>query len=147
MLDALSTGGAGALATLHSRSATGAVERMVSLCLGARPGWSTAFAYRLIAEAIDLIVHVRMDRVRDETGMVALDRYVDEIIAVSPGEDGRPAFTRIFRPDPRSGLGQRGMPTEHRPPNFQDYLDAGFDPAVLRAPAGGWARPRPAVAG
>ena len=148
MLNALSTGGAGALSTLHSRSAHGAVPRMVSLCLGANPSWTEVFANRLIAESIDLIVHVRFDRVRDHTGMIALDRYVDEISAISQGEDGRVAFTRLFRPDPTGRFGRRGIPTGHTPPRAEDYAHGGFDPALLRGTdGGGWQLPTRAVAG
>lgn len=141
MLDAMSTGGAGSLSTVHARSARGAVQRMISLCLGANPAWNETFAHRLISESVDLIVHVQLDRQRDRRGTsIGLDRYVDEIVAVDQGEGGRTAFTELFRPDPHRRAGTRGVPTGHRPADIADYVAAGFDPALLddTVDGGGW---------
>lgn len=153
MLDAMSTGGAGSLSTVHARSARGAVQRMISLCLGANPAWNETFAHRLIAESVDLIVHLQLDRRRDTGGnTVGLDRYVNEIVAVQQGESGRTAFTELFTPDPGRRWGTRGVPTGYRPPDLDDYTSAGFDPHLLedRGDGGDWMPPttrRRAVAG
>lgn len=144
MLDAMSTGGAGSLSTVHARSARGAVQRMISLCLGANPSWNETFAHRLISESVDLIVHLRLDRNPGHAGSTAggLDRYIDEIVTVEQGEGGRTAFTELFRPDPHRRAGTRGVPTGHRPVDLDDYVEAGFDPRMLETDGGGgWILP------
>lgn len=130
MLDAMSTGGAGSLSTVHSRGAGNAIERLVSLCLGSNAAWTENFANRVVAESIDLIVHVRM--IKTNSG---LDRFVDEIISVELGEQGRPARTPLFKPDPARfpTVGHRGVPTGVVPNDVAEYEEQDFDRSWLIA--------------
>lgn len=124
MLEALSTGGNGSLSTIHSRSASDAIERLVGLCLHPARQWTVEFAYRMIAQSIDLIVHVALDK-----SAGGRDRYVDEIVSIERGESGRPAETAVFR-TPRYGdrtlPGRRAVPTGHPPADLADYEQVGF---------------------
>jgi Flp pilus assembly CpaF family ATPase len=137
MLDALSTGGAGSLSTLHARSASHAVERMVSLALGAGGSWTEVFASRMVAESIDLIVHVDMRKTA-----AGLDRCVSEIVSVELGESGRAARTPLFTSAPHSGvLAGRGVPTGLVPTDIADYEAVGFDRSWLIGGDGQWVSP------
>ncbi|MGW4525016.1 CpaF family protein [Amycolatopsis sp. NPDC004378] len=124
MLNALAAGGAGSLSTVHARSAAQAIHRMVLLCLEANAAWTPEFAYELVANTIDLIVHVDLVQ---EPGR--LDRHVAEIVSVEPGEYGRPARTSLFTPAPTGNL----------PTDIADYERGGFDRVWLTGGGdGGW---------
>ncbi|WP_284745927.1 CpaF family protein [Amycolatopsis sp. RTGN1] len=134
MLNALSSGGAGSLSTVHARSAAQAVHRMVLLCLEANTAWTPEFAYELVANTIDLIVHVDLVQQQDR-----LDRHVAEIVSIEPGEYGKPARTHVFKPGPDGG---RGQPTGNLPTDLADYERGGFDRAWLTSSGdGGWSAP------
>jgi pilus assembly protein CpaF len=119
MLNALSSGGAGSLSTVHARNADQAVHRMALLCLEANSAWTPEFAHDMVAQSIDLIVHV--DLLDDGHG---LDRSVSEIVTVEPGEHGRPARTHLFR---RPTGARRAVPTGNVPTDIADFEHAGFD--------------------
>ncbi|WP_206796981.1 CpaF family protein [Amycolatopsis sp. MtRt-6] len=130
MLNALAAGGAGSLSTLHARSAAQAIHRMVLLCLETNAAWTSEFAYEVVANTIDLIVHVDLVH---EPGR--LDRHVAEIVAVEPGEYGRPAKTFLFVP----AEGRRSEPTGNLPTDIADYERGGFDRSWLTSSGdGGW---------
>ena len=65
MLDAMSTGD-GSLCTVHARSATQAIDRLVTLAMSAGVGITDTFAYRLLSGAVDLFVHIQL---LDETAL------------------------------------------------------------------------------
>lgn len=119
MLNALSSGGAGSLSTVHARSADQAIQRMALLCLDANPAWTPEFVRDMVAHSVDLIVHVDLDA-RDGD----LDRSVSEIVAVEPGEHGHPARTHLFR---RPAGAPRAVPTGNLPTDIADFEACGFD--------------------
>ncbi|MEW2507909.1 CpaF/VirB11 family protein [Amycolatopsis sp. NPDC047767] len=119
MLNALSSGGAGSLSTVHARSADQALHRMALLCLEANSAWTPEFARDMVAQSIDLIVHVDLT-----TGAHGLDRSVTEIVSVDPGEHGHPARTHVFR---RPTASSRAVPTGVLPTDIADYEHCGFD--------------------
>ena len=134
MLNALSSGGAGSLSTVHARSAVQAIDRMVLLCLEANSAWTPEFSQNMIAQTIDLIVHV--DLVADRKGP---ERSISEIVTIEPGEHGHCARTCLFR-RPDGDLGTRSVPTGHLPTDIADYERAGFDRAWLTGHGDGdWA--------
>jgi Flp pilus assembly CpaF family ATPase len=116
--------GAGSLSTTHAHSARAAIERLVTCAMEAGKHVTEMFAYRQIAEHIDLIVQIEM---RDDsyTGGKRL-RFVNEIIAIEPGEHGMPAITDVFRPGP-DGHAVPGTP----PIWLRDLEHAGFNPRLL----------------
>lgn len=135
MLEAMTTGDGGSLCTVHARSAHHAVERLVTLCLTGGHGMTDAFGYRLVAQAVDLIVNVRL---LDETGIGGgRHRFVDEVIELCGiGETGRPAFNQLFAP----GRDGRAVPRTN-PACLPDLRRAGFDLDLLSAPQGAWPTP------
>ncbi|WP_410644580.1 CpaF family protein [Amycolatopsis sp. lyj-346] len=130
MLNALAAGGAGSLSTLHARSAAQAIHRMVLLCLETNAAWTPEFAYEVVANTIDLIVHVDLVH---EPGR--LDRHIAEVVAVEPGEYGRPARTFLFA----QAEGGLSVPTGNLPTDIEDYERGGFDRSWLTSSGdGGW---------
>lgn len=120
MLDAMTTGDGGSMATLHAHSARGAIERLVALC--GRHGLVPEVAYRMIADALDLIVQVRLvDETWHEQGQ--RQRFVSEVVAVEPGEHGRPALAHLFRPDRRGRAMATGIPA----PQVDALTSGGLD--------------------
>lgn len=92
--------GAGSVSTTHAYSARAAVERLVTCATEAGPQISEAWAYRQVAEHINIIVQIQMRDVVDDNGAARRQRYVSEVIAVERGDDGRPAITDVYVPGP-----------------------------------------------
>jgi Flp pilus assembly CpaF family ATPase len=101
MFQAMQTG-AGSISTTHASSARGAIERLVTAAMDAGPHITADYAYRLIAQHIDLIVQVNL-RVTGGGSNPHRERAVAEVILVEPGEGGRPATTPLWRADPTTG--------------------------------------------
>ena len=95
-------GGAGSMSTTHAHEATAAIERLVGAAMEAGPHVSEQYAYRQVAEHIDLIVQVRLEAGHSSSDGKAPQRrrYVSEIVYVESGENGRPATTHVFQPGP-----------------------------------------------
>jgi pilus assembly protein CpaF len=73
-LGAMSTGHEGSMITLHARSATDAVERMVTLSLQAGSGATEEALRRQIVHALEVFVHLeRCGSIRRVAGVVNLD--------------------------------------------------------------------------
>ena len=125
MLEAMNSGQAGSMCTLHANSASEAFDRI--LILGLRGGLALAerAIHILVGMAIDLIVHIR--RGYDGTRTV---RYVAEVLEVlPPGDTDRPAVNRLFLPDPITGRAT----ARHTPSSamLRRLVAHGFDPALL----------------
>jgi pilus assembly protein CpaF len=119
--------GAGTMSTLHTRSALGAVSRLVSSLTSG--GFSDSYARDQVGEHIDLIIQVEALRRPDGSTW----RRIAEIVEITQGE-GEVARTVIF--GRRSGERGPHLRTTHvepqTAPTFLDDLVAeGFDPAWL----------------
>jgi Flp pilus assembly CpaF family ATPase len=125
MLEAMNSGQAGSMCTLHANSPAEAFDRI--LILGLRGGLALAerAIHILVGMAVDLIVHIR--RGYDGTRTI---RYVSEVIEVlPPGDTERPAANRLFLPDPRTG---RATPAHTPSPALSARLQqGGFSPVLL----------------
>jgi Flp pilus assembly CpaF family ATPase len=127
--------GAGSLSTTHAKNARDTIERLVTCVLSVHA--NQAYAARLVAQHIDLIVHlVSMGDRRDGRRR----RVVAEVIEVDTGEGFRPAVTDLFRPGPEGRAVAVG-----RPSFLDDLAVAGFDPGLLDAGHAAWAGRRPLV--
>jgi len=124
MLEAMSTGD-GSLCTVHARTAQHAIDRIVTLCLSAGVSMTEAFAYRLLAGSVDLVVHLTL---QDESARGGpKHRFVSHVVEIAGlGESSRPATTAVFGPDDDG----RAVPL-HRPACLPDLVRAGFDPGLL----------------
>lgn len=58
MVQALNTGHAGSMSTVHANSADDALRRLASMILGAGEGIPSSMAGHLVASAIDVVVHL-----------------------------------------------------------------------------------------
>jgi Flp pilus assembly CpaF family ATPase len=102
--------GAGSLSTIHAHSARASIERLVTCAMEAGPRVSAEFAYRQIAQHVDLVVHVECLTTHDGD-TVRRRRLVTEIIALEPGERGLPAITDVFRLGPDGRLRPESTPS------------------------------------
>jgi len=131
MLEAMSTGD-GSLCTLHARTAQHAIDRIVTLCLSAGVSMTEAFAYRLLAGSIDLVVHLTL--IDESATGGPKHRFVSHVVEINGlGEGYRPATTAVFGPGPDG----RAVPL-HRPECLDDLVRAGFDPTFLDHRGGTW---------
>ncbi|GAA2330053.1 ATP/GTP-binding protein [Streptomyces caniferus] len=137
MLDAMSSGGRGSMCTLHAAYPRLVLPRLVQLCQSA--GKDVDSTHQLVANAVNFVVFIRQT---DQTQIGGRrHRYVSDVLQVTPGEGGQPAFSRIFTPagdgDPR-GV-PRDLPTGEV---LQELEDIGFDKRWLtEAQYGRWPRP------
>lgn len=148
MLHALNEGEGGSMCTLHARSPQLAIERLATLCLEAGIGMTEGLAYRLIAQAIDLVVYVRLV---DESEMVDSQgrpgrkhRFVSHVMEITGiGEGGRPSHQFVFAPRDHDGHREpRAVPHGNLSQTLlDDLVRAGFDRRLLLNPWGNWDAP------
>ncbi|WP_298462065.1 CpaF family protein [uncultured Cellulomonas sp.] len=122
-------GGNGSMSTVHADSARDVIERLVGLAVK-DSRLSETYAYRQIAQSIDLIVHLSVDERPDGSRY----RYVSQVIEVTPGEQHQPvAVSDLFIPGPDG----RAVPASN--PTFLNALvRAGFDQSLLTYTEGTW---------
>ncbi|KOT46778.1 CpaF/VirB11 family protein [Streptomyces griseoincarnatus] len=148
MLHAMNEGEGGSMATLHARSPQLSIERLATLCLEAGIGMTEALAYRLIAQAVDFVVYVRLV---DETELVGPDgkpgrkhRFVSHVMEITGiGEGGRPSYQMVFAPREQDGRREpRAVPHGNiSQACLEDLVRAGLDRSVLQRPWGSWGAP------
>jgi type IV secretory pathway ATPase VirB11/archaellum biosynthesis ATPase len=130
--------GAGSISTTHAADAVGAIQKLITCALEAGPQVTVAYAERVVAEHIDLIVQLGLDVAVGPGGVPVRRRYVSEVIAVQPGEGG-PAHTHVFRPVP-GPQGLLAVPAV-LPDEYRALVRHGFDlAAYTRATDGGSTR-------
>ncbi|MEV4617035.1 CpaF/VirB11 family protein [Kitasatospora sp. NPDC049258] len=138
MLQAMSGGEGGSLCTIHVRKPDGIFARIAQLCLEhGSSGMTQELAYLMAANALDLIVHIRMV---DETAVGgSRHRFVQHVLEVTGAGErgGHPAYNRIFAPGPGEA---RAVPTGVLPACLPDLEAHGFDAGWLST-GGAWAQP------
>ncbi|MBT0773236.1 CpaF family protein [Kineosporia sp. J2-2] len=90
--------GAGSISTTHAATAVGAIRKLVTCAMEAGPHITESYAQRAVAEDIDVIVQVHLHTdpgSGDGRDQPVRTRWVSEIVAVHPGEQG-PARTTVF---------------------------------------------------
>ncbi|KIZ15685.1 CpaF family protein [Streptomyces natalensis] len=137
MLDAMSSGGRGSMCTLHAAYPRLVLPRLVQLCQSA--GKDVDSTHQLVANAVNFVIFIRQT---DQTQIGGRrHRYVSDVLQVTPGEGGQPAFSRIFAP---AGDGDpRGVPTDLPTGEvMQELADTGFDKRWLTEEQyGRWPKP------
>lgn len=87
LLQALATGHQGSLATIHARSALGALSRLEALVLLARPTLTLDTVRRWVAGSIDAVVHLqRLEKHRE----------ISEVITLAGTDSGQYIFAPVF---------------------------------------------------
>jgi pilus assembly protein CpaF len=128
LLDAVTTGIAGAMCTLHTPNARGVFERMLINAQKAVPSPSRELVMASMA-MLDFVVHVDRDRHNS--------RYVTEILELgNVGDSQYPDATSIFKPG-EDGRG-RPVPGSLSAPMTTRLADVGFNTAWLRSELSDW---------
>lgn len=148
MLHAMNEGEGGSMATLHARSPQLSIERLATLCLEAGIGMTEALAYRLIAQAVDFVVYVRLV---DESELVGPNgepgrkhRFVSHVMEITGiGEGGRPSHQMVYAPREQDGRREpRAVPHGNISQTcMEDLMRAGLDRSILQRPWGNWGAP------
>jgi Flp pilus assembly CpaF family ATPase len=131
MLEAMNTGGAGSICTMHADSADQVFARMLILAGSGGLSIAPETLFRTIGMAVDFVVHLRHELRHDLDGLVNR-RYVAEIHEVLPPADGlEPSVNRVYVP----GSDGRAVPNTI-PQCIDELVAAGFDASLF---TGGWA--------
>ncbi|MCC6496241.1 MAG: Flp pilus assembly complex ATPase component TadA [Propionibacteriaceae bacterium] len=117
--------GSGSLSTTHSASAQRTMRKLVTCAMEAGAQVSQDLASSKLGETVDLVVHIACDSLPGPDGSAGRKhRYVEEILAVSPGERPRGyATTAVFGRRPGRCAVAHTMPDELR----ATLAAAGFD--------------------
>lgn len=92
--------GSGSLSTTHAASASDTMEKLVS-CAMQSGEFTRDSAVMKLARCLGLVVQLRSMYVRGRDGSVRKRRVVDEVLAITPGEESAGyAATTVFRSDP-----------------------------------------------
>jgi pilus assembly protein CpaF len=128
LLNAMSQGTDGSMATLHASSSKGAFSKLATYAVQAPERLPLEATNLLVANAVHFVVHLAQDSER---------RYVDSVREVVDAEGPMVISNEIFRP----GTDGRAVPGA---PLRNDTLDelaaAGFDAGLLERPQGWWER-------
>lgn len=139
MLDVMLNSEGGSMCTLHVRRPEQVFRRIATLCARYAPGgMGTDLAFELAADALDIIVHVRM---WDESAIGGQrHRFVSDVLEVTGmGDNGRPATNTIFGPKEAEA---RAVPRTPPSTRLQSTLTrVGFDVTQLHRPFGTWKHP------
>ena len=117
VLQAMTSGNDGSMSTIHARSAENSLEKL-ALLLGMAAGLDGTVAANLIAQAIDLVVHLHFDRrtgkrlvteVREVTGYEGSKILTNAVF--TRGKDGQLRPTGIVSERLRERLGDVGYDT------------------------------------
>ena len=126
LLNAMSQGTDGSMATLHASSSRGAFSKLATYAVQAPERLPLEATNLLVANAVHLVVHIAQDQGR---------RYVSSVREVLDAEGPMVVSNEIFRPGP-DGRAVPGVPIRA---DTLDQLEAvGFDPALLDRPEGWW---------
>ncbi|RLU81997.1 ATP/GTP-binding protein [Streptomyces griseocarneus] len=145
MLHAMNEGEGGSMCTLHARSAVLSIERLTTLCLEAGIGMSEQLALRLIAQAVDVVVFIRLvdeTELVDSTGKPGRKhRFVSHVMEITGiGENGRPSHQMVFAPREQDGIREPRAVPQMMPSStyLADIERVGFDRGLLMQPWGAW---------
>jgi pilus assembly protein CpaF len=89
--------GAGSISTTHAGNAQAALRKLVTCAMEAGAHVTHEYATRAIAENIDLVVQLQLETTLLAGGVARRDRWISEILAVTPGEREKGyATTHVF---------------------------------------------------
>lgn len=143
VLDAMTRGYKGSMATFHADSASETVPAMAALMSKYRANWSAEAARYQIAAAVDLVVFIDRERIPGKGD----HRFVSHILEINGvSEQGRVVETPIFAPlDEYEGVDPRGY-LVGQPEVPKWWRRVGLDVNWLQSASSGWPEPYP-VAG
>lgn len=119
--------GSGSLSTTHARNANGAIRKLVTCAMEAGSHITRELATSKIAESLDLVVQLHLRTVTDASGITRRQRWISEIIAISPGEEAKGyATTHVFRPRPNGPAVAGTLPDELKALEADGFDLAGY---------------------
>jgi pilus assembly protein CpaF len=128
LLNAMSQGSDGSMATLHASSSQGAFAKLATYAVQAPERLPLEATNLLVASAVQFVVHVGQD--------TAGHRYVTSVREVIAADGPLVISNEVYRPGP----GGRAVPSAPlRAQTLADLTGVGFDPRLLDRPAGWWA--------
>jgi Flp pilus assembly CpaF family ATPase len=128
LLNAMSQGTDGSMATLHASSSRGAFSKLATYAIQAPERLPLEATNLLVANAVHFVVHLARHGAR---------RVVSSIREVTGAEGPMVTSNEVFRPD-HAGLAVPGAPL--RSDTLEELVAAGFDPGLLERPGGWWER-------
>jgi Flp pilus assembly CpaF family ATPase len=126
LLNAMSQGTDGSMATLHASSSRGAFSKLATYAVQAPERLPLEATNLLVANAIHFVIYLAQDGDR---------RYVASVREVVDAEGPMVVSNEIFRPGP-DGRAVPGVPM--RNDTLDQLAAAGFDPGLLDRPQGWW---------
>ena len=128
LLNAMSQGTDGSMATLHASSSKGAFSKLATYAVQAPERLPLEATNLLVANAVSFVIHL---------AQVGERRYVDSVREVVDAEGPMVVSNEIFRPGP-DGRAVPGVPL--RNDTLDELAAVGFDPGLLERPQGWWER-------
>jgi pilus assembly protein CpaF len=128
LLNAMSQGTDGSMATVHASSSKGAFSKLATYAVQAPERLPLEATNLLVASAVHFVVHL---------AQVGERRFVDSVREVVDAEGPMVVSNEVFRPGP-DGRAVPGAPL--RNDTLDELAAAGFDPGLLERPQGWWER-------
>jgi Flp pilus assembly CpaF family ATPase len=129
LLNAMSQGSDGSMATLHASSSKGAFSKIATYAVQAPERLSLEATNLLVANAVHFVVYLSADR----RGR----RVVSSVREVVDAEGAMVVSNEVFCPGP-DGRAVPGVPL--RSETLDELEDVGFDPGLLQRAEGWWER-------
>ena len=126
LLNAMSQGTDGSMATLHASSSRGAFSKLATYAIQAPERLPLEATNLLVANAVHFVIHL---------ARVGERRVVSSIREVTGAEGPMVTSNEVFRPD-HAGRAVPGSPL--RSDTLEELVAAGFDPGLLERPGGWW---------
>ena len=126
LLNAMSQGTDGSMATLHASSSKGAFSKLATYAVQAPERLPLEATNLLVANAVQFVLYLAQD---------GESRYVASVREVVDAEGPMVTSNEIFRPGP-DGRAVPGAPM--RNDTLDQLADVGFDPGLLDRPQGWW---------
>ena len=126
LLNAMSQGTDGSMATLHASSSRGAFSKLATYAVQAPERLPLEATNLLVANAVHFVIYLAQDAER---------RFVSSIREVVDAEGPMVVSNEIFRPGP-GGRAVPGVPL--RDETLDQLIAVGFDPGLLDRPQGWW---------
>ena len=126
LLNAMTQGTDGSMATLHASSSKGAFSKLATYAVQAPERLPLEATNLLVANAVHFVVHLAQAGER---------RYVDSVREVVDAEGPMVVSNEVFRPGP-DGRAVPGTPL--RSETLDQLAAVGFDPGLLERPQGWW---------
>ena len=126
LLNAMSQGTDGSMATLHASSSRGAFSKLATYAVQAPERLPLEATNLLVANAIHFVIYLAQDGDR---------RYVASVREVVDAEGPMVVSNEIFRPGP-DGRAVPGAPLRNE--TLDQLAAVGFDPGLLERPQGWW---------